>query len=215
MGGCGRNARVVQIVLCGMLGCVMSGCEKEDVAPRTHGPGAGWNDGPVQEEPAPPVDADRPETQDGAEQKAHLSGDETNVPPPEDGDIPLGGVPLPEGTAGVKVSGTVVYSDYKTGLIQIDVSDKGMFGGGSRAARPKIISLYRMDKPGAFEMEVAANSGEIWISAYNDADRNGKPTRGEPRGNATGNPYKVGTENITGVEIILAPEKIPPPPGAG
>ncbi len=210
MGGRGRVVRGTWVVMLGLAGCVLSGCDKEQVAPQAHAPGGGWDDGPVQEEPEPPAEAER--ARGSSADKDVPPDDDTQVPPPEDGDIPLGGLPLPEGTAGVKISGTVVYSDYKAGLIQIDVSDKGMFGGNNRATRPKIITLYRMDKPGPFEMEVAANTGEIWISAYNDADRNGRPTRGEPRGTAKGNPYKVGTEDITGVEIVLAPERIPPPP---
>ncbi len=214
MGGRERAWRIVHMVLvAAVIAWTPSGCDKEDVAPKTHNPGGGWDDGPVQEEPPPPGQENKASAQASDEREPQASDDDTDLPPPEDGNIPLGGLPLPEGTKGVKISGTVTFDDYKKGLIQIDVSDKGMFGRGGRATRPKIITLYRMEKPGPFELEVAANSGEVWLSAYNDADQNGKPTRGEPRGTATGNPYKVGTEDITGVEIILTPERIPPPPG--
>jgi hypothetical protein len=132
-------------------------------------------------------------------------------PPPEGGDIPLGAPPLPEGVKGVKLKGTVTYADFKGGLIQIDVSDRGSRNG-QRGAQPKIIQLFRMEKPGPFELEVPENQGEVWLSAYNDADKNGRPSREEPRGAASGNPFKIGTQEVTGVEIKLEKEKIPPPP---
>lgn len=166
------------------------------------GGAAGVPDKPVQEQPEPgkPDQPPPPEkASDGSQ------------PPPSGDEIPMGAPPLPEGVKGVHVKGMVIYPGYKAGHIQIDVADKGSKNG-SKGAQPKIIQLYRMEKPGAFDIEVPENQGEIYLSAYNDENRDGKPSREEPRGSASGNPFSVKAAEITGVEIKIEREQIPPPP---
>ncbi|MFM7201901.1 MAG: hypothetical protein ACKO6N_14050 [Myxococcota bacterium] len=131
--------------------------------------------------------------------------------PPSGEDIPMGAPPLPDGVKGIHLRGEVSFSDYKAGHIQIDISDRGMNAGG-RGVQPKIIQLYRMEKPGSFDIEIPVNTGSIYLSAYNDENKDGKPAREEPRGSASGNPFTVKDADIKGVTITLEREKIPPPP---
>lgn len=141
----------------------------------------------------------------------NTSPGEPGEPPPA-GQVPLGAAPLPAGTVAVIVEGTVVFSDYKQGDIQIDVGDKPQ-AGGPTGAHPKILQLYRMEKPGPFKFEVPADQGEVHLSAYNDENGDGKPAREEPRGQATAGAVKVGKDGIKGITIELKRDRIPPPPG--
>lgn len=163
---------------------------------------AGVSDKPVQEkqEPGKPDQPPPPEkAADGSQ------------PPPSGDEVPMGAPPLPDGVKGVHIKGQVIFPGYKTGHIQIDVADRGMKGG-NRGAQPKIIQLYRMEKPGAFDIEVPVNQGEVHLSAFNDENRDGRPSREEPRGSASGNPFAVKDADVSGVEITIEREQIPPPP---
>lgn len=164
-------------------------------------PAGGASDAPPVENPEPGKPDQPPPPAKGTD----------GLPPPSGDDIPMGSAPLPEGVKGVKIKGSVTFKDYKAGHIQIDVADRGMNGGG-RGAQPKIIQLYRMEKPGAFEIDVPAGQGSVFLSAYNDENQDGKPEREEPRGSASGNPYTIKDVDLTGVELTLAREKIPAPP---
>lgn len=134
-----------------------------------------------------------------------------NEPPPS-GQMPLGSAPLPAGTVAVTVEGTVIFADYKQGDIQIDVGDRPQ-AGGPTGEHPKILQLYRMEKPGPFKFEVPAGQGEVHLSAYNDENGDGKPSREEPRGQAKEGAVKVGKEPVKGITIELKRDRIPPPPG--
>ena len=141
----------------------------------------------------------------------HGGPGDPNEPPPS-GQMPLGSAPLPAGTVAVTVEGMVVFADYKQGDIQIDVGDRPQAGGPS-GAHPKILQLYRMEKPGPFKFEVPAEQGEVHLSAYNDENGDGKPSREEPRGQAKDGAVKVGKKPVQGITIELKRDRIPPPPG--
>ena len=123
---------------------------------------------------------------------------------------PPGPPPAPTGPS-VLVKGTVEFEGYTGGPIQIDIMDGPSTG--PSGSQPKVVTLERLDKPGEFEIRVAANAGEIYLQAFNDADENGRPDREDPRGEFSDNPVEVEDEDVAGVLLTLSVEKQPPPPG--
>lgn len=130
-------------------------------------------------------------------------------PKPGRPDEPAPGGPGPGGAAGiipppegptVTVRGTVQLPDWQSGRIAIDVfdGDNRMMGG----ERPKIVGRMLIDEPGPFELKAPKDS-KIWLSAYNDADDNLRPSQDEAMGSYEDNPVDT-SKDRTGVSITLS-----------
>lgn len=95
-------------------------------------------------------------------------------PPP--GGAP-GGLPTPEGPTTL-LKGTIEVQGYTGGPVMIDAFD-GDHRDLSQSKRVSLVSRAKVESPGAFEILVP-EGGKVWISAYNDVDGDGRPSREEP-----------------------------------
>ena len=113
-----------------------------------------------------------------------------------------------EATAGtpdgptITLSGTVRYGDYGKGTIRVDVFD-GDQSDRSLAQRPGVVAWADMESPGAFSVQLPVSKGKVWLSAFNDANGDGKPDHEDPGGQCQDNPMVVGNQDISGVVIDL------------
>lgn len=123
---------------------------------------------------------------------------------------PGGGAPPPPAGPTVTIRGTVSFADYAGGGIQLDLMDGPNTG--PTGKHPKVVQLERLQKPGPFEVKVPKGFGDLYLTAFNDADENGRPDREDPRGDYAGNPLSVGDEDIAGIDLVLKVEQVPPPP---
>jgi hypothetical protein len=96
--------------------------------------------------------------------------------PPPGGGAP-GGLPTPEGPTTL-LKGTIEVQDYIGGPVMIDAFD-GDHKDLSKSKRVSLVSRAKIDTPGAFEIAIP-EGGKVWISAYNDINGDGRPSREEP-----------------------------------
>ena len=120
-------------------------------------------------------------------------------PPPGGGAHAEGEIPPPQGVETVTISGRVTVVDYQRGPITLDVfdGDHTAIGGD----RPNVVARRVLQAPGDFELVVAKGT-PVWLSAFNDADGDGRPSRKEPFGSHAGNPIKT-EGDVTGLELSL------------
>ena len=90
---------------------------------------------------------------------------------------PPGGLPTPEGPTTL-IKGTIEVQDYSGGPVMIDAFD-GDHKDLSKSKRVSLVSRAKIDTPGAFEIAIP-EGGKVWISAYNDINEDGRPSREEP-----------------------------------
>lgn len=105
-------------------------------------------------------------------------------PPPGGGGTP-GGLPTPEGPTTL-LTGTIEVQGYSGGAVMIDVFD-GDHKDLSQSKRVSLVSRAKIDGPGPFEIAVPED-GKVWISAYNDVNGDGRPSREEPFAEYGANP---------------------------
>lgn len=146
-------------------------------------------------------------------------------PPPGAPDQPSPGVPeepepgLPGGpgaetiTPGIPTDGPTVvlrgevrYPDYRSGRVRVDVFDGDQL---DRSKRPGVVGWADLSAPGAFELTVPASAGQVWLSAFNDANGDGKPGHSDPTGFYADNPVQLAGDSTDGLIIVL--EYNPPP----
>ncbi|MFH1468680.1 MAG: hypothetical protein ABIO70_30095 [Pseudomonadota bacterium] len=141
-------------------------------------PGEGFPDEPTPGIPEPPT-----------------PGDPSQPPPP--GGVDPGSPPSAPRTT---VSGVVRYPGYTQGPIRVDV-----FDGDQRdlARHPGVVAWADLPAPGPFTVQVPKSAKKVWISAYNDANGNGRPDDRDPRGYDEGAPVGVAAGDVTGVIIEL------------
>ena len=96
--------------------------------------------------------------------------------PPPGGGGP-GGLPTPEGPT-TQLKGTIEVQGYSGGAVMIDAFD-GDHKDLSQSKRVSLVSRAKIDAPGAFEIAIP-EGGKVWISAYNDVNGDGRPSREEP-----------------------------------
>ena len=100
------------------------------------------------------------------------------------------------------VRGTISVVDYTQGPVLIDVfdGDHRELGGD----RPSLVGKVTVAEPGPFELEIAEGTN-VWLSAYNDVDGDGRPSREEPFGEYERNPVR-GKSDVDGVTLVLSTE---------
>lgn len=104
--------------------------------------------------------------------------------PPPGGGAP-GGLPTPEGPTTL-LRGTIQVEGYSGGPVMIDAFD-GDHRDLSQSKRVSLVSRAKVEAPGAFEIAIPED-GKVWISAYNDVNGDGRPSREEPFAEYGGNP---------------------------
>jgi hypothetical protein len=146
-------------------------------------------------------------------------------PPPGAPDQPSPGVPeepepgLPGGPGAeaavpgqpvdgptVVLRGEVRYADYRAGKVRVDVFDGDQL---DRSKRPGVVGWADLSAPGSFELTVPASTGKVWLSAFNDANSDGKPGHTDPTGFFADNPVTLEGDAVDGLIIEL--EYNPPP----
>ena len=120
------------------------------------------------------------------------------------------GPPPPGQGPGVKLAGKVVLPDHKGGAIKVDVFDgdqKAASGGGKR---PGVVAMARLDAPGSFEVVVPEGVERVWLGAFADEDKDGKPGPLDPECWYDGNPVDM-SKPQDDLELVLI--RRAPPPG--
>lgn len=111
------------------------------------------------------------------------------------------GEPLPavskQGT--VTISGEVIFKDYRRRPIAVAAWSREP----GDPPGPPNISATEITKPGKYTLEVPANIGEIYLKALN-MSMTGRPMVDTPTGKYEGNPLKVGSSDITGIDITIS-----------
>ncbi len=173
---------------------------------------------PDEPTPAPPgtPGGGKPPAQDGEAGQVGVAGE----PPPGVPDEPRPGNPdepspsgrRPPPTAGPKVllSGTVAYDGFSGGMLRVDIFDGDHLRQGAK--RPSVVAMVNLDGPGPFQVEVPVSAGRVWVSAFNDADRNERPGPLDPTGFYDGNPVPTdrGPQKNLTVRLI---QRAPPEDG--
>jgi hypothetical protein len=71
------------------------------------------------------------------------------------------------------------------------------------------VASIRIDEPGEFSVNVSTEVDKVWLGAYADVDRDGRPGPTDPVGWYPDNPVVIGG-NQTGLEIQLELQSAPP-----
>ncbi len=108
----------------------------------------------------------------------------------------------------VLLKGEVRYKDYQGGKVRLD-----LFDGDQRdlAKRPSVVGWTELSAPGPFEIRVSTDNDKIWLSAFNDANSNGKPDHEDPTGHYEDNPVRPKGEVID--DLVIQLEYNPRPEG--
>jgi hypothetical protein len=103
------------------------------------------------------------------------------------------------GSNPVEISGTILLGDGIEGLQWVDldlfVPDAQAPGGRRYLGKLKF-------EPGPFLFKAPQNYGILELEAFGDLDGDG-PTPGDPFGRFSGNPLEIGSENQSGIEILI------------
>jgi hypothetical protein len=87
------------------------------------------------------------------------------------------------------IRGTISVQGWRGGPIRVDV-----FDGDQRdltGPRPSVVGGARLDQPGDFEVRVPLSAPRVWIGAFADEDRNGRPDPTDPAAWYPRNPLSV------------------------
>ena len=99
------------------------------------------------------------------------------------------------------LKGAVVFPGYAGGTLRLDVFDGDQT---DFSARPSVVAMEKLQEPGAFEFSVPVSAGRVWLSAFNDANENGRPDPQDPTGFYAKNPVDVSDGGeISGLTIGL------------
>ncbi len=166
-----------------------------------HPPGQGQPSQPQPGEPGqpPPGAAAQPPPGEPGQPPPGVPDEPAPVAP--EGPGPEAAVPgdPPEGPS-VVLRGEVRYADYRGGKVRVDVFDGDQL---DRTKRPGVVGWADLSGPGPFELTVPASTGEVWLSAFNDANSDGRPGHEDPTGFFGGNPLRLGSEAFDGLVIEL------------
>ncbi len=234
----GTTLRVLFSSLCLLLGAApaLAGCGSDRILERADEERADEGIGSEGTTPGravepPPGAAEQPAPGSVGDPEPGQAGDpnpgDPAQPPPGAPDQPNPGIPeepepaapgapggaeraggTPSDGPTVTLKGEIRYRDYSRGKISLDV-----FDGDQRdfSARPSVVGRLELDAPGPFELAIPQGAGKVWISAYNDANDDGKPDHEDPTGFCSTNPVALDDQIIEGLVIQL--EYNPPPEG--
>ena len=198
-----RLIRLRKVVVFYALVCCATGCQ-DPILDRVESDGVESSQ-PVAGRDIPPEGVGKPE-----EPKPGIPGE----PSPGIPGAPQAGVPgehspgeSGKSTAPVDeaettlLKGTAVFDTYTSGIVRLDVFDGDQT---DFALRPSVVAMEQLDKPGAFEFRVPISVGRVWLSAFNDANTNGRPDPQDPTGFYAKNPVDVsGGGVVDGLTILL------------
>lgn len=131
-------------------------------------------------------------------------------PAPGTPEQPRPGSPGSDGPS-VAVSGTISVEGWSGGSIRIDIFDGDQLAAAGSTKRPSVVAQAKLERPGPFEVRVPMAAGRVWIGAFADENRNGRPDPRDPSGWYGSNPVSV-DEDRSGVILQLSAA---PPPGGG
>jgi len=164
------------------------------------GPGRAAQPAPGRAGEPPPGQAGDPTTRRAEDPPPGIPEEPTpgdpGSPPPPGGAQPEPPPNVPRTT----VSGVIVYDGYRAGPIRIDV-----FDGDQRdfSRHPGVVAWADLAAPGPFAVLVPTETKKVWISAFNDANLNGRPDDDDPRGYHEKSPVAVDQGDIEGIVVTL------------
>jgi len=118
---------------------------------------------------------------------------------------PAPGVP---GDSGPKITlqGDVTLENWIGGDIRIDLFDGDQQN--LTGPRPSVVASIRLDAPGRYSVHVSEEVEKVWLGAYADVDRDGRPGPTDPVGWYPNNPVYIGADQ-SGLDIQLELQTAP------
>ncbi len=170
---------------------------------------------PEEPQPAPPGTPGGGTPPDQAIQEGAPGEPPPGVPDePKPGDpnqpSPNGRKPPPSAGPQVTLSGVVAYDGFSGGLLRVDIFDGDHLRQGAK--RPSVVAMVTLDKPGPYAVQVPVSAGRVWVSAFNDADRNERPGPLDPTGFYDGNPVPTDKGDQRNLTVRLV-QRAPPEDG--
>jgi hypothetical protein len=107
----------------------------------------------------------------------------------------------------VNLSGRVEFAAFDGGLLRVDIFDGDNLRHGSK--RPSVVATVELDAPGSFTVAVPVSAEYVWVSAFNDADRNDRPGPLDPSGSYDGNPVPTGKGDQSNLTVRLIARDAP------
>jgi hypothetical protein len=129
------------------------------------------------------------------------------LPGSPDDPSPKGRKPPPSAGPQVSLTGTVAYDGYSGGMVRVDVFDGDHLTQGAK--RPSVVAMATLSRPGPFTVQVPVSAGRVWVSAFNDADRNDRPGPLDPTGYYDGNPVPTDKGAQRGLIVRLVQRAAP------
>jgi hypothetical protein len=164
-------------------------------------PGAGDPGQPTPGDPGQPPPGDGVQPPPGAPDQPQPGVPDDPAPVrPDDPGSEQAPLSAPQDGPTVTLRGEVRYADYRAGKVRVDVFDGDQL---DRSKHPGVVGWADMSGPGSFELTVPVSTGNVWLSAFNDANGDGKPGHEDPTGFLEGNPVNLGDDALTGLVIQL------------
>jgi hypothetical protein len=69
--------------------------------------------------------------------------------------------------------------------------------------RPGVVGWADLGAPGPFTLTVPTSAGKVWISAFNDANSNGRPDDQDPKGYHEQSPVALDDGDVDGIVLTL------------
>jgi hypothetical protein len=130
--------------------------------------------------------------------------------PPPGGAVgdPGGGAGIPADAPMVAIQGTLTVEGWGGGPIRIDVFDGDQREIGGK--RPSVVGMARLDKPGPYSVQVPAASPKVWVGAFADENKDGRPGPSDPAVWYPGNPVNTAGDRDH-IDLVLKKDDRPPP----
>jgi hypothetical protein len=126
-------------------------------------------------------------------------------PSPGIPDEPPPGQPLGGSGPQITLSGEVQIKEWSGAPIRVDIFDGNQQD--LAGPRPSVVGVVHLDAPGPWSVGVSTSISQLWIGAYSDENKDGKPDHSEPVGWYAGNPVAGGADRGD-LTLSLA---VPPP----
>ena len=192
-----------------LLACLFSGaCTGQDpiLERAAELQNSGTQGASTQQSPAPPQARKTPTNADNVEPEPVQADD-----PPPGKPQPPEPAPARDSREQITLSGSISVQTWGGGPIRVDVFDGDQRASAGTGQRPSVVAQTNIERPGSFSLLVPKSAESVWIGAFADDNKNGRPDPADPTGWYSGNPLTP-SDDQDAIELSLSVEA---PPDAG